>query len=177
MAPPDLVELLANLDFLVGGPKTKSLQDHDFNEYREKIIAQLADSLWNKYTVNQIKRQLWQEFQTGYDYPKHSFDLLFLHGSTVLWNLNRESRRLIKEQLKAIQLRKALGTPRCRRLQSIVSAPVVKRKEYPRSASTRPFTDSSAERRCTSAIQKGQSFKQKRLFKVKIPLTLTKDSY
>ncbi|KAF2624065.1 hypothetical protein BU25DRAFT_166423 [Macroventuria anomochaeta] len=130
MATPDLYEILANLDFLVLGPKTRSLQDKDFGEYENKILIQIAEGLHNQFTVDEVREQLWEAFRFRESFPEYAFDLLFLHGSSE-FDLNREEREHIATHLDTIRLRKACAQTLRNdtlRSRSIALAPVQKQE-------------------------------------------------
>jgi hypothetical protein len=122
MADPDLIEILAHLDYLVDGPKTRSLQAKDTKEHIEKVLGELADNSTNKYTIDQIRLRLWDEFRKGDTYPDYNFARLFLHGSSEIVTLDQKTRESVQEQLRTIHLLKAQmpqsQRPRSKRLAS-----------------------------------------------------------
>ncbi|KAF2124676.1 hypothetical protein P153DRAFT_370595 [Dothidotthia symphoricarpi CBS 119687] len=157
MSCPDVVELLANLDFLVEGPKTRSLQDEDYDEYTYELLGQLSKSLGSRYTVEQIRKQLWTEFQPGYEFPQHNIDLLFLHGSSEIRTLSPELKSLIKEQLRTIRLQKALHAPRCRRSLARVEK---HRGHHRNSGPARPSAKFNTGKSRTNAVKKDVSLEK-----------------
>jgi hypothetical protein len=130
MASPDLVVLLAYLDFEVGGPKTRSLQDTDIQKHIHGVLVKLSKSLGSRYTVYRIRQRLWNVFQAGDAYPESNFSRLFLHGSSEMVTLDQQTRELVKEQLRMIHLEKAdMHDPR--QLRSKLSAPITtQRRDY-----------------------------------------------
>ena len=110
MAIPILLEILGILDFLVQGPSTKSVQDEDYPEYREEILAQIATRLESPLTTGEIKERLLQELRVRRIYPNDVFDLLLLQGTkTIQLELDREKERQIKEHVKTLQRKDPIG--------------------------------------------------------------------
>ncbi|KAF1849716.1 uncharacterized protein K460DRAFT_324282 [Cucurbitaria berberidis CBS 394.84] len=136
MSNPDLVEILAHLDYIVAGPKTRSLQDSNTEEQMDKILVELSDILLNRYSKEQLRERLWQEFRHGYTYPEYNFPLLFLHGSCEVKTIDSETTSLIKERLRKIHLHMAKHMPRSRRSKSIPPASMVMSRRNPRNSST-----------------------------------------
>jgi hypothetical protein len=128
MASADLVVLLAYLDFEVGGPKTRSLQDTDSQEHIDEVLIKLRENLDSRYTVDQIRQRLWNEFQAGDAYPDHNFSRLFIHGSSEIVTLGHQTKELVKEQLRLIHLQKALRSD-SRQTRSKLSALITAQRE------------------------------------------------
>lgn len=117
MAGPELVELLAHLDLLVEGPKTWSLQDSNSDEQVENVLIALAGSLGDRYSVDQIRDELWQVFEQGDVWPEYNFPRLFLHGSCEIQFLRSEERIAVKERLEILRRAKS-SRPRSLRARS-----------------------------------------------------------
>ncbi|CAN9268262.1 unnamed protein product [Alternaria alternata] len=122
MAIPILLEILGILDFLVQGPSTRSVQDEDYPEYREEILAQIAARLESPLTTGEIKERLLQELRVRRIYPNDVLDLLLLQGTkTIQLELDREKERQIKEHVKTLQRKDHIGgAQRSRRARSTV---------------------------------------------------------
>jgi hypothetical protein len=128
MAISILCEILANLDFLVQGPTTRSVQDSDYEEYKKEILTRIARSLRHPLTTENIKEHLLQALRARRSYPDHVIDLLFLHGSSTI-KVDRESKRQIEEHTKTLCLSDALKeTPWPRRARSVIPDTVKQQK-------------------------------------------------
>ena len=170
MAAPDLVEVLAHLDLLVEGPKTRSLQDANTEQQIRGILTEVGESLDNQYTVRQIKGRLWEEFRHGFMYPEDNFPLLFLHGSSEIHTLNPITVERIKERLDVLRLEKEQKTPRTRRWRSIPPAPTIASKRTVKNTSTlaRPCASSNPGKRHMKRINKNDTCKKNTSIKVYI---------
>jgi hypothetical protein len=126
MADPDLIEILAYLDYLVDGPKSRSLDARDTEAHIREVLGELANNFTYRYTINQIRQRLWDEFRGGYIYPDYNFAQLFLHGSSEIVTLDRDTRASIQDQLRTIHLLKAnmpqSQRPRAKRLASATTS-------------------------------------------------------
>jgi hypothetical protein len=128
MTTPILCEILANLDFLVQGPTTRSVQDSDYEEYKKGILIRIAGSLRCPLTTKEIEEHLLQALRVRRSYPDHVIDLLFLHGTSMI-EVDRESKRQIEEHVKTLYLSDAFKeAPRPRRARSIISDTVKQQK-------------------------------------------------
>lgn len=140
MELPALYEILANLDFLVQGPNTRSLQDPRFDEYKNEILVKIARRLEDRLTIDEIEQQLLQAFQTREGHSKYNFDLLFRHGSSVL-GLGKEIKMSVESHLCQIRLGDALEvTPRNKRLRSFVLISAEHRKRQAGTAYSKSFS-------------------------------------
>jgi len=132
----DLVEILAHLDFLVEGPRSKALPDKDAEKHIQRVLVDLAAKLGNRYAVAHIRDLLWQTIRRGYKYPEFNFPQLFLHGSSEIKDLDLETRKLVEERLAVIHLDTALHAPRSRRSRSVFPTPTVTPSVNRRTTST-----------------------------------------
>jgi hypothetical protein len=120
MEIPILCEILAIIDFLVQGPATRSVQDSDYEEYKKEILIRIAGRLRSPLTAKEIKEHLLQALRARRRYPEDILGLLLLHGTSTI-ELDRESKKQIKEHVKTLYLNDAReGAPRPRRARSIV---------------------------------------------------------
>ena len=159
MGPPDLIALLAHLDFLVDGPKTCSRADVGTEEHIHKVLVELADRFENRYTVEQIRERFWQEFRHGYRYPENNFIQLFRHGSCEMQNLDSETKRLVKQQLDVIYV----GEPRRQRSLSRHPRPAVVPRRNRGNATAPARARSSAGKVPTKVVHLGKSKKNKKV--------------
>lgn len=175
MARPELVELLAHLDFLVEGPKLWSLQDSDTEEHIHRVLTHLTDKLGYQYTVDQIRERLWQEFRHSYDYPEYNFPQLFLHGSSSIQTLNPQTEQLLKDRLAALHL-EAVHTPRSQRSRSVLPAPRTTPNRNRNNPSTLapPSARAKAGNRRTRSDATHASKKKKKSLKVLTPSAISK---
>jgi hypothetical protein len=103
MNSPDLAELLAHLDFIVKEEPNRSSLDDDASEaYICKVLANLSSKFLNRYSAEQIKSQLYEEFCKVDAYPEYNLKLLFLYGSSQLV-LEEEVKRQMEEYLGLIE--------------------------------------------------------------------------
>ncbi|KAF2707546.1 hypothetical protein K504DRAFT_38289 [Pleomassaria siparia CBS 279.74] len=173
MAHPNLVEILAHLDFLLEGHVWRSLPDRGII-HMHKMLVDLADKLGGGYTVDQIRERLWQEFQHGYKYPEHNFPQLFLHGSSEMQNLDPKTRKLVEERLIVIRLNAAFHAPRSLRSKSVATTSVALPNIDTRNTSTPtpPSAKSSKRNRRTSSVQKNAPRKKNMPSKVRLDIVL-----
>jgi hypothetical protein len=116
----DQIRLLANLDALLQGPKQRSLQSKDQEEYMQDVLVKLAAKINGKATAEQLQIQLWELFSSRRSWPEHNFPLLFHHGSSEL-HLSQETNKLVKGELDAIMYQDAITiAPRSQRSRSAV---------------------------------------------------------
>lgn len=142
MATPILCEILANLDFLVQGPTTRSVQDSDYEEYKKEILTRIAGSLRYPMSTKEIEEHLLQALRARRSYPEHVIDLLFLHGTSTI-EVDRESKRQIEEHVKTLCLSDALKeAPRPRRARSIIPDTVKQQKRALGVATSGPLQSS-----------------------------------
>lgn len=104
MSKPDLVELLAHLDYLVTGPRQKSLSSEQWEEHMQKTLIELKAEFDNRYTTECIHDLLFAEFRRATAWPEFNMRRLFGHGSAELL-LTPEMRKKVKDQLTLIQVR------------------------------------------------------------------------
>jgi hypothetical protein len=172
MATPELIELLAQLDFLIQlqGPTLRSLTDSDREEQMHKIINELADRLGNQYTVDQIRDRFFESIRQAYTYPESIFSLLFHHGSSVIWNLDQETENLVEERLDVLTLgnsQAALQTPRNLRSRSVLpTRTTAPNRDHRNSYTTAPPSASSNPRSRGRNLRKDVSVKKKLSLKV-----------
>lgn len=127
MSNPDLIEILANLDFFVQGPKTKSLQDENYPKHKDAVLEDIAKNVGGRVSISKIRKTLWQAIRVRECYPDHAFDLLLFHGSSEL-HLDFQSRTAIDTHLQLLRLQgrqrlQAGGMQKSQRwLRSAVSA-------------------------------------------------------
>ena len=122
MAISILLEILAILDLLVQGPPTRSVQDPDYAEYMEEILAQIAARLESPLTTEDIRERLLQMLRVRRRYPNDVLKFLLLQGTeTIQLELDRESNRQIEEHVKTLQRKDPIGgAQRSRRARSTV---------------------------------------------------------
>jgi hypothetical protein len=129
MSDQDLIEVLANLDFLLEGSKPKSLQDKDYDSYTEKILEEIAKNTGRRISVQEIRAALEQELRTREFYPVEAFNYLLVHGSSEL-SLDADRRKLVEEHLQLLRLQGRHSLPKDvqhRWLRSAVSTTVGQR--------------------------------------------------
>ncbi|RYN54312.1 hypothetical protein AA0118_g9274 [Alternaria tenuissima] len=122
MAISILLEIVAILDLLVQGPPTRSVQDPDYAEYMEEILAQIAARLESPLTTEDIRERLLQMLRVRRKYPNDVLKFLLLQGTeTIQLELDRESNRQIEEHVKTLQRKDPIGgAQRSRRARSTV---------------------------------------------------------
>ncbi|CAN9275754.1 unnamed protein product [Alternaria sp. RS040] len=122
MAISILLEILAILNLLVQGPSTRSVQDPDYAEYMEEILAQIAARLESPLTTEDIRERLLQMLRVRRKYPNDVLKFLLLQGTeTIQLELDRESNRQIEEHVKTLQRKDPIGgAQRSRRARSTV---------------------------------------------------------
>ncbi|CAO2658464.1 Nn.00g061870.m01.CDS01 [Neocucurbitaria sp. VM-36] len=162
MARPDLIALLAHLDFLVEGPKESSREDVETEGYIHKVLAELAKRFDNRYTVKQIRERLWQEFQRGYRYPEDNFGQLFRHGSSEIRSLDSKTEKLVKQQRDAILVFEAQKPERNLRSGPIhLGSELLPRRRHG-TTSTLVHVRSSTNKTRTKIMQMDKSHKNKK---------------
>jgi hypothetical protein len=114
MTRPNLVALLAYLDFIVREPKQTSLDAEASEAYISKILTELAAKFEDRYTTEVIKAQLCEEFSKVETHAKYNLKLLFLHGSREL-RLDPATQRDVQEHLTQIILQESGRTRQTRR--------------------------------------------------------------
>lgn len=145
MPLPDLVEVLAHLDFAVGIPVSASLAANETEQHINKVLGEVAGTLGGRYTFKEIRSRLWQKFSQGEIHAEYNFVQLFLHGSSQL-ALEPETRRLVEDQLKLIRLHEPDEERQFRRgrAKSAVSTEVGKnRSRKRRTRAKKQVTDGS----------------------------------
>lgn len=104
MSQPDLVELLAHLDYLVAGPRQTSLSPEQWDDYIRKTLDDLAAEFEHRYSTECIQQMLHTEFSRSDAYPDYNMRRLFGHGSSELI-LATEMRKQVQDQLMLIRVR------------------------------------------------------------------------
>ncbi|CAI6338265.1 unnamed protein product [Periconia digitata] len=111
----DVVELLAQLDFLVEWPETSRVLDKKVqrDEADKKVISQLSKKIDGKYTPRQVERKLLDLYKEGdpSKWWESNFTQVFCNGSSRMMALSDGIRRRVKERYTVL----SLGTPRSRR--------------------------------------------------------------
>lgn len=115
----DLVEILAHLDSLLEGPKSRLPQNSDAEQQIRDVLAKLVTNLGPQHTVEDVRTRLWHAFRRGEVYPENSFLLLFHFGSSEMKTLQAGTRHLVRQRLEEIRVRKAFLTPQGLRSRSV----------------------------------------------------------
>jgi hypothetical protein len=122
MAPLNLVDLLAHLDFIVKRePKQSCLDSIASEAYIGRVLVDLASRFGNMHTTEQIKSRLYQEFCNTTAYPDYNLKRLFLHGSMEL-SLGQDVREQVQHRLEVFEMQESFEPRQLRRRSVDVAA-------------------------------------------------------
>lgn len=111
----DVIELLAQLDFLVEMPQESSclLKENQRKEADEKIIVQLSNTIDGRYSPREVRNKLLSLYAEGdaTEYLDSNFTIVFRLGSQEMRALDDPTRKRVLERLNELQWGRA-GTRR-----------------------------------------------------------------
>jgi hypothetical protein len=167
MPLPDLIEVLAHLDFAVCVPINTSLKGNETEHHINKVLGEVAGTLGDRYTVQEIRSRLWRAFSQKQFYAEYNFVQLFLHGSSEL-TLEPSIRKLVKDQLNLIFLHEPKAGKAGRQLRrGRVSSLAPAGAETPRSGRSRTRASKQAtngiDQKDRTVAARGRTSKNKAL--------------
>lgn len=146
----DLIELLAQLDFIVERSERMSLNAPGIDSRVLEVLNELSVKLDSRYTPHQIRQRLLQELQHGDAYPEHNLPRILILGSGEVCTLNEDTRQRVEQQVALIRSKASRG----RRTKSIYESPPSQRRRPPPRASRSTTTPKIDER---TALQRRKS--------------------
>jgi hypothetical protein len=103
----DVIELLAQLDFLVGMPQESSclLTEDQRKEADENIILQLSKTVDGRYAPREVRNKLFNLYAEGdgTEYFETNFTIVFRLGSQEMRALDDTTRELVEERYNQLR--------------------------------------------------------------------------
>ncbi|KAF2258274.1 hypothetical protein CC78DRAFT_587319 [Lojkania enalia] len=128
---PETIELLAHLDYIVGGAKketySRALEEYVLQQLQNGPRYRETSASNNRYTQAQIRGKLYFEFRKAHPGARYQFRNIFTQGTEVLRILNEDTRKSIENELQWITVRE----PRKARDPMTTDGETIKRATLP----------------------------------------------